>query len=172
MHYPKLALQGIFNEQFLDLNPALDKMASYHFKQLRAILIDPLLTRIDSGDDNYSLDLQQWHNWKEDGLIIIAEEFYKKALGVTTKQQLLELLNAFQSPEYAFGEFITYLSPAPIEALLHTYNKMQSHEAKDLFLTLLEQFFPLENGTRDFIIAKYFDQLLGQSELLDDSIFI
>ena len=93
-HYYTLQLQGIFNEQFLDLNPALDKMTSYHFKQLRAILIDPLLTRIDSGDDNYSLDLQQWHNWKEDGLIIIAEEFYKKALGVTTKQQLLECVNA------------------------------------------------------------------------------
>ncbi|WP_316354214.1 hypothetical protein [Candidatus Trichorickettsia mobilis] len=117
--------------------------------------------------------MQQWHSWKEDGLIIIAEEFYEKALSATTKQQLSELLNAFQSPKYTFGEFTPYLPPAPIEALLHTYNKMQSHEAKDLFLTLLEQFFPLEYGTRDFIIAKHFDQLLGQSfELPDDSIFI
>ncbi|WP_316354213.1 leucine-rich repeat domain-containing protein [Candidatus Trichorickettsia mobilis] len=53
-HYHTLQLQGIFNEQFLDLNPAWDKIASYHFKQLRVILIDPLLKRIDSGCDNDS----------------------------------------------------------------------------------------------------------------------
>ncbi|WPY00890.1 Leucine-rich repeats-containing protein [Candidatus Trichorickettsia mobilis] len=174
-HYYTLQLQGLFNEQFLDLNPAWDKIASYHFKQLRAILIDPLLMKMDSGCSNDSYDLQLWHSWKEAGLIIIAEEFYKKALSATTKQQLQELLNAFASPEYAFGEFTPYLPPAPIAELLHTYNKMQSHETKDLFLTLLEQFFPLEYGARDFIIAKHFDQLLGQFfelPLSDESISI
>ena len=54
-------------------------LSKVQFKQLRAILIDPLLMKMDSGCSNDSYDLQLWHSWKEAGLIIIAEEFYKKA---------------------------------------------------------------------------------------------